>query len=849
MKMTGVISPRILYVIRILALASVLLSLFTMGCSQKMQQRADEVTQSFFDAAKLFVNQEKYEDAIDAYSKLEKLTKDPREKALAKHGMASSYFKLAQKSENINHYVAAKKNFDWVIENSTDPRYMEDALFMVATILTLLNRDDEAIGHYMKFKRQFPQSPLIENALYQIGVLYRKLQSYENSRRHLNQLLEDFPSSMLFRKEAQREIAQSFFDEAKFFFDKSKYELARNEFDKHLESGKFNNYLELQAEAMHIAAVSEKNLGNEAMHKAGHPDPDIADSYRRAGRLHFDEALTRYTNFCKKFPTNSAITYAYYTMGQIYELLHHQYDKARENYQLALENAKDQNWQAECQDSIARIYVSEGDFQKVIAAYTSLLETYTSLLEKLEKDPPSDRVIDEKAIDEKVTKAKFHIANSHFRLENWKEAIRAYERVIVDYKEAEDGIPYCSYQIAEASYRLATEQREDGNTQEASESFETALSQYQSTLSSFPTDAIAPHALYGIMSVLNDLGRKGELECLLLERGISPFMLINGVPDLDLKGLSYFKLALTQEKYLKDYKGALESYQKAIPLVQTPLIKAQSYYRCGVISQDYLDPPDKDKASELFQTLISEYGNSEDKRIASLVADARNRCTKLKGHPLELTSKDIAQIASGSTVLVETNPGGSGSGFFVGPGQIVTNYHVIEGAVKATARLVGTERKYTIVGYTAVDAERDLAILQVRDHSVKPLPLEKKDGVDRGIDVYPTGNPLGHKDIFTAGKISGIKWVESTRNFLKEGRSNDKPTPDTPQKLFVMTADVTSGSSGGPVLNDDGKVIGVVVGESLAEQSLNYAIPVDLLNELLRKVGPPKPLQQAGLAK
>ena len=401
--------------------------------------------------------------------------------------------------------------------------------------------------------------------------------------------------------------------------------------------------------------------------------------------------------------------------------------------------------------------------------------------------------------------------------------------------------------MAEAYYRLATEQREDGDTQKASKSFEAALSQYQSTLSSFPTDAIAPHALYGIMSVLNDLGRKGELECLLLERGISPFMLISGFPDIDLKGLSYFKLALTQEKYLKDYKGALESYQKAIPLVQTPLIKAQSYYRCGVIYQDHLDPPDKDEASELFQTLILEYGNSEDKSIVSLVADAQHRC-KL---PTELTSKDIAKIASGSTVLVEVNSRGSGSGFFVGPGQIATNYHVIEGSVRATARLVGTERTYTIVGYTAVDVERDLVILQVRDHSVKPLPLEKKAGVDRGIDVYPIGNPLGHKDIFTAGKISGIQWVKSTRDFFNKGLStiNDRKTADTPQKLFVMTADVTSGSSGGPVLNDDGKVIGVVVGESLDEQSLNYAIPVDDLNELLKKVGPPKPLQQAGLAK
>ena len=827
MKITDVISPRILYVSRILVFASALLSLFTMGCSQKTKQLVDN--------AEKFGNNGKHAEAIAKYREVEKLTKDPREITLAKYGVASNYFELARRSEDANHYEAAKENFDWVIENSTNPSHKEEALFKVAIILTNIGRDDEAIGHYMKFKKQFPQSQRVDNALYQIGVLYRELKLYENSRRHLNQLLEDFPASM-FREVTQREIAQSFFDEAKFFFDNSRYELARNEFDKHLESGKFNNYLEFQAEAMHIAAISEKNLGNNAINDANHAsDPDIAESYRRAGRLHYDKALTRYTNFCKKFPTDSNITYAYSTMGQIYEYIHRQYDKARENYQLALKNAKDQNWQAECQESIARIYVTEEDFQNVITAYTSLLENYTSLLAK-----------------EKVTEAKIHIANTHFRLENWKEAIPAYQRVIVDHKGAEGDIPYCSYQKAEAYYRLATEQREGGDTQKASKSFEEALSQYQSTLSSFPTDAIAPHALYGIMSVLNDLGRKGELECLLLERGISPFMLISGVPDINLKGLSYFKLALTQEKYLKDYKGALESYQKAIPLVQTPLIKAQSYYRCGVIYQDHLDPPNKDEASKLFQTLILEYGNSEDKSIASLVADAQHR-RKLSP---ELTSKDIAKIASGSTVLLKgyssselVEGHSSGSGFFVGPGQIATNYHVIEGSVRATATLVGTERTYTIVGYTAVDAERDLAILQVRDHSVKPLPLEKKADVDQGIDVYPIGNPLGLRDIFTSGKISGIKYVKNTRDFFSKGPIKDIQTVDTPQKIFVMDADVTSGSSGGPVLNDDGKVIGVVVGESRDEQSLNFAIPVDDLNELIKKVGPPKPLQQAGLAK
>ena len=69
------------------------------------------------------------------------------------------------------------------------------------------------------------------------------------------------------------------------------------------------------------------------------------------------------------------------------------------------------------------------------------------------------------------------------------------------------------------------------------------------------------------------------------------------------------------------------------------------------------------------------------------------------------------------------------------------------------------------------------------------------------------------------------------------------------QKLFVMNADITSGNSGGPVLNEKCQVIGIVVGHRLDEESINYAIPIDYLDELLKKTGPPKPLWQAGLVK
>ena len=245
----------------------------------------------------------------------------------------------------------------------------------------------------------------------------------------------------------------------------------------------------------------------------------------------------------------------------------------------------------------------------------------------------------------------------------------------------------------------------------------------------------------------------------------------------------------------------------------------------------------------------------------------------------ELTTQDIAEIAASSTVFIEMEgileyesgkriKGriGSGSGFYIGHGQIITNYHVIKTEPsyfpwnikddskdevvsiypleRGNARLVGTDRQYAIIGYTAIDPDRDLAILKVKAFGIKPLPFGNSDEVNLGEAVYPIGNPLGLVNVFSDGQISSIQWVESIRAFLSN-RSRlvrDVQQNDTPHKLLMMTAPISGGNSGGPVLNGEGKVIGVSVGYKGGGQNLNYAIPVNYLKALLKRTGPPKPL-------
>ena len=141
-----------------------------------------------------------------------------------------------------------------------------------------------------------------------------------------------------------------------------------------------------------------------------------------------------------------------------------------------------------------------------------------------------------------------------------------------------------------------------------------------------------------------------------------------------------------------------------------------------------------------------------------------------------------------------------------------------------TAKLVGKDTAYTIEGFTATDKTNDLALLKVTIGGIKPLPLDDSDTVQVGETVYVAGNPLGFDGTFSDGIISGRR---------------DRYTKERLQ----MTAPISPGSSGGPVLNVKGRVIGVSVSSHrrLDAQNLNFAIPSNILKALLSRAGAVKP--------
>ena len=188
------------------------------------------------------------------------------------------------------------------------------------------------------------------------------------------------------------------------------------------------------------------------------------------------------------------------------------------------------------------------------------------------------------------------------------------------------------------------------------------------------------------------------------------------------------------------------------------------------------------------------------------------------------TPQQIAQRALASTVALTSldangRRSGYGSGFFVLPGYIATNHHVIKQATRIYFKLVSQETTYWVEDIVATDSTHDLALLRVSSVNTPVLSLANSDSVQIGEDVYIVGNPRGWEGTISDGIVSSIR-----------GEGNNK--------WIQTTAPVSPGNSGGAVLNSRGEVIGVATLSYQADyaQNLNFAVPSNYLKALLSEV-------------
>lgn len=178
---------------------------------------------------------------------------------------------------------------------------------------------------------------------------------------------------------------------------------------------------------------------------------------------------------------------------------------------------------------------------------------------------------------------------------------------------------------------------------------------------------------------------------------------------------------------------------------------------------------------------------------------------------IKFTATEIYKNNVFNTVTVLTTEG-IGSGFFIDSNKVVTNYHVVAGMNNAEIMLNNSDKKHSVTGYLSVDKMNDLILLQVDYTNQTWIPIESTPP-QPGESIFAIGSPIGLSKTISEGIVSSI------RNF------NDK-------KLLQITTPISHGSSGSPVLNESGKLVGVAVGGIEDGNNIGFCIPSTLVNSL-----------------
>ncbi len=200
----------------------------------------------------------------------------------------------------------------------------------------------------------------------------------------------------------------------------------------------------------------------------------------------------------------------------------------------------------------------------------------------------------------------------------------------------------------------------------------------------------------------------------------------------------------------------------------------------------------------------------------------------------------ISLFEAGGLESLDSGGGGVGSGFVLnGEGEIATNAHVVttgEGSAARPAREVyvefadGNQVEAKILGS---DPNADIALLKIDPEGLRlrPLPLGESASVEVGEPVAAIGSPFGERQSLSVGVVSAIdRSIESLTSFNISG-------------AIQTDAAINPGNSGGPLVDADGKVIGVnqqIKSTSGGGEGVGFAVPVDVIArsvEMLRESG------------
>ena len=181
-----------------------------------------------------------------------------------------------------------------------------------------------------------------------------------------------------------------------------------------------------------------------------------------------------------------------------------------------------------------------------------------------------------------------------------------------------------------------------------------------------------------------------------------------------------------------------------------------------------------------------------------------------------LSAEEIYTLLAQSTVEIKAADGSmisTGTGMFIdNQGTIVTNYHVVEGCSQIIATTYDG-RNVTITSIKGYDENLDIAVLATNEQNSTPIQM-RETAVQTGEKVYTLGSSLGLTGTFSEGIVSSA---------VREVNG---------QEYIQISAPISHGNSGGPLVDEFGKVVGITSAGFEEGQNLNLAIPISKINDV-----------------
>ncbi|MFM7102277.1 MAG: transglutaminase family protein [Verrucomicrobiota bacterium] len=192
--------------------------------------------------------------------------------------------------------------------------------------------------------------------------------------------------------------------------------------------------------------------------------------------------------------------------------------------------------------------------------------------------------------------------------------------------------------------------------------------------------------------------------------------------------------------------------------------------------------------------------------------------------PAALSAEEISRRFSASVVVINSR-GREGAGTGVGAGFVVdaaglvaSSLHVIGEARPVSVRLADG-RSVEVTGIHGFDRPADLVVLRVAATNLPALQLGDSDALQPGVEVVALGHPLGLDHSVVQGVVSGLRELEGL-------------------PMLQLALPIEPGNSGGPVLDRQGRVLGIVNAKSLLTRNLGFGTPVKHLRTLLEHPNP-----------